>query len=103
MLAKFKLFLSGLESPLLDIWNRSKIFLLAVGAAIVYLEWQKIKTAFLTLAAQKEMKSDDKQDQALSTQEDNNNKQADALVQQAQALPAQEPAVTDDWYEKDGK
>ena len=100
MLDKLKAFWATLKSQLVDIWNRSKIFLIALGIAVVYLEWEKIKEAFLLYTANKEMKSDKKEDQTLAATETSASQQADALVKQAQALPSQEQPVTEDWYTK---
>jgi hypothetical protein len=101
MLAKVKAFFVTLKTQLADIWNRSKIFILAVGALIVALEFQKIKEALLVYAGKKEIQSDNKKDTVLADQENKANSQADALVQQAKDLPGQETQVKPDWYKED--
>lgn len=85
-------------AQLADIWNRSKMFLLAIGAIVVAIEWQKLKEWLMINAGKKELQKDQKQDQALATTETADNKQADALVQQADALPGQEQPVKPDWF-----
>jgi len=98
MLNKIKFFLSALWAQVGDIWNRSKIFILALATTLVYLEWNKIKEAFATLAAQREMKKDNNKDQGLSNTENTDNNQANALVNQSNDLPNQDKPATDDWY-----
>jgi len=102
MLAKLKAAWTIAKSQLADIWNRSKVFVITVGALILALEFQKIKEALLVYAGKKEIQKDKKEDQALATQEKTENAQADAMVKEAQQLPGQEPPVQPDWY-KDKK
>lgn len=83
-----------------DIWNRSKIFLLAAFAVLLAVEWEHIKALILTYMGQKEIKSDEKKDSVLAAKESEDNAKADALVQQAQALPSQEKPVGADWNKK---
>jgi cell division protein FtsL len=97
MVDKLKLFYNGLISQLKDIWNRSKVFIIAIGAAVIYLEWNRIKEAFQVYMGQKELNSTNKKDQSLETQENNANAQANSLIQAAQNLPSKEKPVTDDW------
>jgi hypothetical protein len=98
-----KVFFLALKNQLVDIWNRSKIFLLAIVSLVVYFEWQKIKEYLLLYIGQKEIQSDKKEDRVLETKENSENDQANALVQQANNLPKQEGPVSDNWYEKDKK
>jgi len=95
MLAKIKTFLTAFKNQLLDLWNRSKVFLIAVGAAIIYFEWNKIKEAFLVYQGQKQISTDKKEDQSLATQENSANQQANALV-----TKAQNESAADDWNTK---
>jgi len=78
-----KAFFTTLKTQIADIWNKSKVFLLAIGSLIVYFEWQQIKEYFLTYMGQKEITSDKKEDQQLAAKEKADNDQANALVQQA--------------------
>jgi len=70
---------------------------------LVALEWEKIKETVLVYLGQKEIKNDQKQDSTLAATEKKDSDAADALVQQAQQLPNQQPPVTDQWYEKNKK
>jgi hypothetical protein len=100
MKAKLQVLLSTIGSQLADIWNRSKMFLLAIGAVLIALEWQKIKEALLVYAGQREIKKDKVEDANLAKQESAANTQADALVKDAESLPTQEKPVDDDWNKK---
>ena len=100
MLNRIKLALSLVWTDLVDTYKRVKILLLAILAAIVYLEWRKIKEALLVYSGQKEIKTDNKQDQDLKSKENSDNQQADALQKQAQDLPKQEQPIDEDWYKK---
>ncbi len=100
MIEKLKAGLTVLKNDLGDTWNRCKIFILAVGALILALEFQKILTAFLVWMGQRELKNANKQDEALKTQENDLNTQADKLVKEAQELPSKDKPVSEDWYKK---
>ena len=101
-MSKLKAIWTLVTSQLADLWNRSKVFLLAIAALILTLEWEKIKETVLVYLGQKEIKSDQKQDSTLAATEKKDSDTADALVQQAQQLQQQAPPVTADWY-KDQK
>ncbi len=102
MMNSIKIFLTALKLDLVDTWNRCKILVFAILAVVGFIEWDKIKAILLTYAANKEMKSDNAQDQVLSTQEDAAKAQAAALVKDAQNLPNQQTQVSQDWYVKKG-
>ena len=101
MKAKLQALWTTFTAQLADIWNRSKIFLLAIGALVVAFEFRKLKDMALVYLANKQMQTTKKEDASLATQESNDSAQADALVKQAQALPDQQQAVKPDWYKKD--
>jgi hypothetical protein len=100
MKAKLQALLSTIGSQLADIWNRSKMFLLAIAALVIALEWEKLKEFMLVYMGQKEIQKDQKTDQKLSAQESSENTQANTLVQQAQQLPSTEQPISEDWYTK---
>lgn len=93
--AKIKIFFNSLGGQLLDIWNRSKIFLIAIGALLLALEFKKIKEALLLYAGKKEIQTDEKQDQVLADKEHKDSGDADKLVQKSK-----EESADDDWYKK---
>jgi hypothetical protein len=97
MLAKLKVLWAGIAAQLLDIWNRSKVFILAILALVIAFEWQKLKEYLMVKAGQKELQNADKQDVTLANQEQTANNAANALVQQAQQLPNEEQPIGDDW------
>lgn len=100
---KIKAFLAVAKSDMADTWKRIKVFVIAIAGIIIYFEFTKIKDALIAYAGKKEGVATQKKDDKLAAQEDSNNKQADALVAEAAALPAQEQPVTEDWYKKDKK
>lgn len=103
MWVKIKAFLVVIGNDLGDTWKRIKVFVIAIVGLIIYFEFTKIKDALIAYAGKKEAANTQKKDDKLSEQEDNNKKQADALVADAAALPAQEQPVTEDWYTKEKK
>ena len=100
MLDKLKVIGSTLKNQLSDIWNRSKIFLLAIAGLVLALEFQKLKEFFLAYMGQKEINKAENKDQNLTAQENKANAQADALVKDSQELPKTEEPVGDDWNTK---
>ncbi len=100
MLDKLKALWTTVKAQLADIWNRSKIFLLAIVGLVLALEFQKLKEFFLAYMGQKEINKAETKDQNLASQENTTNVQADVLVKDAQELPKEEKPVDDDWYKK---
>ena len=103
MLAKLKPLATTIWGDVCDTYKRTKILLLAIAGAVIYFEWEQIKAAWLVKSGANEIKSDQRQDQALAQQAKNASDQGDQLQQQANELPNQQQPVTDSWYEKDKK
>lgn len=101
MWAKIKAFFAAVGNDLADTWKRIKVFVIAIAGLVVYLEFTKIKDAIIAYAGKKEADTTQKKDDKDAIAEDTNNKQADALVAEAAALPAQEQPVGEDWYKKE--
>jgi hypothetical protein len=97
MLTKIKSILSNIGTDLADTWNRSKIYILALGAVVLTFEFQKLKQFLLAYEGKKEIQADDKKDQKLATAEKNESDQADALAKQAKDLPNQQKPVDENW------
>ena len=91
------------KTQLSDIWNRSKVFILAIVGLILALEFQRLKESLLVWMGERQIKSATKQDTTLAATEKKDSQAADVLVAQAQELPSQEQPVTEDWYKKDPK
>lgn len=102
MTSKVKAFLQSVWNDLVDTYKRIKVFLLGLVAIIVLIEWQKIKAILLIYLGKKQLQSAQKEDQILATSADQANKQADALVQQAEQLPTQKQTIPENWYENKG-
>ena len=100
MLAKLKVIAAAVWADIVDTYKRLKIVILAVGAALIYLEWNKISEAITLAQGKKELKTDEKKDQALAATEKSDNDKANALVQEAQQLPSTEKPVDDNWNKK---
>lgn len=100
MLDKLKALWVTIKAQLADIWNRSKMFIIAIGIAVAAFEWEKIKAAFLLYTANKEIKTDKKEDQSLAAIESTDSKQADDLVQKAKNESNNELPIGDDWNKK---
>jgi hypothetical protein len=100
MKAKLQILLQGIGRDLLDTWQRSKMVLLAIGAAIIYFEFDKIKEALTVNQAKKEITDTEKKDSQLAQEENSDKQKADSFVHEAQSLSSQNSPVTEDWYEK---
>ena len=98
--AKIKAFFAVVGKDLVDTWQRVKIPLLAIGSLIVYLKFTQIKDAIIAYNAKKEIDTTKKTDDKDAAIENTDSKQADALVAKADALPATEKPVQEDWYTK---
>lgn len=103
MLAKLKSYVSTAIIPLSVIWDQIRGFVIAIGAIIVAIEFNKIKEYLLVKAGAKEISKAKSQDQSLANQEQSNEQKADTLVKQAEQLPGQENPVDVNWYKKDSK
>lgn len=97
MKAKLAALWAAFKTDMFDTWKRCKIVILAIGAIIVTLEFRKIMLTVMTKLGQIELDRAKKADDKAATQETLTKAQADALVQQADALPAQEQPVKDGW------
>jgi hypothetical protein len=71
------------------------MFLLAIAALVIALEFQKLKEFLLVYMGQKQIDNAKKEDSTLATKETTENTQANALVQKAKDEP-----VDADWYKK---
>lgn len=98
--AKLKAFFAAIWADIVDTYKRSKLLLLAIGAVIVTLEFNRIKEALAIAAAKRVDKSAHTEDTQLATQEAQLNQQADAAVQQAAQETQNEAPVTDGWNKK---
>lgn len=97
MLDKIKAAFVIIKADLADTWNRSKMYILAIAALIIALEFRKLKEFLLVYQGQQEIKKDNKEDKDLKAKEDSYNQQADALVKKAGEEKNSEKPVTDDW------
>lgn len=97
MKAKLASIWTSIKADAEDTWNRSKIFLLAIAALIIALEFQKLKEFLLMYMGKKEIANSEKEDQQLAAQEHMKNTQADILVKQAENLPSTEHPIKDGW------
>jgi hypothetical protein len=97
MKAKIAAIWAAFKADMVDTWKRCKIAILAIGAVIVTLEFRKIMVTVMTKLGQIELDRAKKTDDKAKTQEDLNNAKADQIIQQADALPAQEQPVKDGW------
>ena len=100
MLTKLQSLWATIKSELAKIWDSARGWIIAFAAIFIVIEFQKIKAYFLTQAAKNEIKEDNKADVSLAKTETSENDQANALVQEANDLPASQPPVTDDWNTK---
>lgn len=100
--AKLNALWATVKSELGDMWQKSKMWILAAVAIVIALEWRKLKEKWLVNAGNKQIQSSNKQDQALASQEKIDNAGAEALIKEAAELPAEAPPVQTDWYKTEG-
>ena len=93
--------LTTIKADLADTWVKYKGIFLAIIAAVVYLEFNKIREALLLYSGKKEIDKADSKDIDLKKQEDGLNTKANILVEEAKTLPEQEKPVTSDWYKNE--
>lgn len=89
-----------IKAQISDIWSKSKMWIIAGASLLIYLKWRQIKEYMIVKAGNKEIQASNAQDKDLSKAETTANAGADALVKEADALPASEPTIGDDWYTK---
>lgn len=89
-----------IKTELADIWAKSKIYIVAGASLLIYLKWRQIKEYLIVKAGNKEIQQSNAKDKDLSTAETTANAGADALVKEADALPASEPTIDDNWNTK---
>jgi len=98
MSSKISALWTTIKTELYDVWNKSKMYIIAGVSLLIYLKWRQIKEALIVNAGNKAIQSSNKQDQTLATQENIDKSGADALVAAAAALPVEAPPVAADWY-----
>lgn len=79
------------------LWNEYRTVFILLGALLVTLKFKDWLVDFLINGSKKMFQKAQAQNLTLQTKEDSDNKQADALINQAAQLPSQEVAVNDDW------
>ena len=109
MLNKLKTFFSKLttgwnnlktlaKKDLASLWNEYRTVLILLGALILTLKFREWFIDFLVNSSKKLFTTAQKQSESDQVKEDQKNKAADALVNQAQQLQNQKkPEVTVDW------
>lgn len=100
MLDKIKSAWAVAVVELKDVWNRGKMFIIAILAIIGAIEFQKIRDFILLYLAKREMDGAKKEDQSLANQESKANDEADKLIKEAEDLPKHEKPVDNDWFKK---
>jgi hypothetical protein len=100
MSSKLSLLWAYIKAELSDIWAKSKMWIIAGASLIIYLKWRQIKEALIVRAGNKEIQQSNAQDKDLSVAETTANASAEAIIKSADALPASEPAVDDNWNTK---
>ena len=100
---KFKALMASLKNEIIDTWERGKMVILSIAGLIVVLEFRAIKEWAVAYLNSKLLKDTQAKDVKLETAEDTANKQANALVAEAEALPSKEKPISSDWYKKDSK
>jgi len=102
--AKIKAFFQGLWAKLhtdvADLWERDKAFLIAFGAIILALNFNKALIGILSASAKSLFNSTTAKTNAIEKQENADNAQANKLVDDANKLPNGEAPIGDDWNEK---
>lgn len=92
----------GFSTVVKGLWAKYGILFILVGIGLLIAKFGDIASTILAYMSKKDVSDAQKTDTQLKAQEDAANQQADALVKKADALPAQEGQVDDDWDKKQG-
>lgn len=87
-------------ATLKDLWRRYSIFFIFVGALVLIAKFNDIISDILGLASKKDLEQATNTDNQLRAKENATNNQANALVNQANELPAKEGTVDENWNRK---
>ena len=96
--AKLKALWASIKAQIIDIWNRSKIFIISFFSLLLIAKFRNIMLDWLISNSKKIDTNAHKEDTKAAETESKDSQKADALVAQAKALPATETPVTEDWY-----
>lgn len=96
-------FLLKLKTPIAKLWENNKIFLICFGLLILVIKFQDVIFDFLVKSSKKLVEDSAKKDQELKQEQDQANNQANQLVQEAQDLGNNRPAVDENWYKNEKK
>lgn len=96
----FKSLWARLNTDLQYLWTNDKIFLVVFGVFIVLAKGSSLLIDLLANLSKSEVNAANKQDATLRAEETKNNNEANALIDQANALPGQEKPVDENWDKK---
>ena len=86
------------KKDLSTLWNEYRTVFVLLGAVIFALKFRQWFIDLIVSGSKQLVQSSQTKSQSLETKENSDNKAADILVQEAQALPGQEKPVASDWY-----
>lgn len=86
-----------LTADLGSLWEKDRIFLFVFGVIIVLAKGASFMVDYYANKSKKEMDAATKENAVLQAQENADDKQADSLIQQADALPGKETKVDENW------
>ena len=89
-----------IKSALKSLWNNMKVVVLAIGAILVAINLNKLRSMITLFMGKKELENADKKDVVLKTEQAELNDTANQLVSDAQSLPGKQESVGLDWNRK---
>lgn len=85
------------EKDLSTLWTEFRTPLILLGGIILTIKFRDLVINLIVSNSKKLFNNAQKQSQVLQSKENSNNKQADALVQDAQNLSSTNPPVDENW------
>lgn len=93
-------FNARLKADLSFMWQEDRVFLFIFAIIIAIAKGSSLLISFWTMRSKQEVNAATKQNAVLQAQETAANDQANALIKQANELPAQQMPVNENWDKK---
>lgn len=100
MLDKLKALWARINQPLVDMWNKDKIFLVIFGVVILIIKFHSILINLIVNNSKKLLAKTVAKDAVLAKEENAANTSADEYVKKAEDEPKKATTVDENWYKK---
>ena len=97
---KLKAFQDKLNTDISELWANDKLFLIIFGVLILIVKFRSVLISLIVENGKQIFDAATKKDAQLAASEDQNNKEADKLVQHSKDAADSNEPVSDDWNTK---